>query len=471
MRKPDLTRGSKALVTATTGADTSAEPPNTTGRHIVVFREGGIEEGIKLLEGAGLKVAISKSSTPDVLKEDEAGDADVIVFPTVGVALVGAEAEQILQLKNIAADSGSPFLTVKDEKIRYALPYAATVLDDAARGAANNAISYDYLRGYQSAVGHLVGELTNANGAGPLQRIVPLSTPDESQATWGLQATRVLASKYSGRGIKVAVLDTGFDFTPDATGKQIFHPDFNGRVIVTQSFVTGAQSAKDGHGHGTHCIGTACGPARPSALPRYGIAYDAEIYVGKVLSDLGGGADGWIIAGIEWAIKNGCQVVSMSLGSPKNTGDTFNEAYENVARRALDAGTLIIAAAGNESGRPDSVAPVDGPADCPSIMAVAAIDPDFQLASFSNGGINPNGGEVDVAAPGVSVYSSFLMPTGHSRKSGTSMATPHVAGLAALYAEANSGAGGRALWKMITDHARKLPFAPQDAGTGLVQAP
>jgi subtilisin family serine protease len=106
--------------------------------------------------------------------------------------------------------------------------------------------------------------------------------------------------------VKVAVLDTGLD---------LGHPDFAGRQITAQSFVQGEQ-VQDGHGHGTHCIGTACGPRTPGRLPRYGIAYQAQIFAGKVLSNAGSGGDGGILAGIDWAIRNGCAVVSMSLGSP-----------------------------------------------------------------------------------------------------------------------------------------------------------
>jgi subtilisin family serine protease len=468
MRKPDMSGNSPSIASAA-GIDPSPEPTNTTGRHIVMFRPDGVEAGIKALRATGLKVVVSDAESPDVLKEEEIGDAEVLVFPTLGVAVVGAEAEQVLQLQNVAADSSGPLLSIKPEKIRYALPYAATAIREGNGAGNGNAISYDYLRGYRSAVVHLEQELTNSPVA--VLPNVTFALTDESQSTWGLQATKASLSQQSGKGIKVAVLDTGFDFTQDPNGNITFHPDFPGRNFELKSFVTGAATAKDGHGHGTHCVGTACGPRLPPALPRYGVAFGCDIFVGKVLSDLGGGADGWIIAGIEWAIKNGCQIISMSLGSRKKPGDRFNEIYENVARRALDAGTLIIAAAGNESGRPGLINPVGGPADCPSIMAVAAIDSDFQLATFSNGGINPNGGEVDVAAPGVSIHSSFPMPTGHTRLSGTSMATPHVSGIAALYAQSNPQARGRDLWKQITSNAKQLPFAPQDVGAGLVQAP
>ena len=468
MRKP-IINSRDATLGFISDADAGAKRTNTTGRHIVVFRKNATEEGIKALESAGLKVVISNASDPNLLREDAIGDADVIVFATLGVALVGGDVEQILQLTNVASDSSSPLLTVKPEKVRYVLRYSGAVLGTQFT-TLNHGLSPDYLRGYRSAVVHLEDELYTNDKPIPSKR--PTATAmDESQTTWGLQVTNVRASKYSGRGIKVAILDTGFDFDMDIGGRVVYHPEFEGRTIVTQSFVPGAATAKDGHGHGTHCIGTTCGPRQPSIPPRYGIAYESEIYAGKVLSDVGSGVDGWIIAGIEWAINNGCQVISLSLGSAKEPGDAFNTAYEQVARRALDSGTLIIAAAGNDSGRPGTILPVSGPADCPSIMAVAALDSQPQVAYFSNGGINPNGGEVDVAAPGVSIYSSYLMPTRHSRKSGTSMAAPHVAGIAALYAEANPGVRGRALWNLIRQGSHQLPFSAPDVGAGLVQAP
>ena len=115
------------------------------------------------------------------------------------------------------------------------------------------------------------------------------------------------------------------------------------------------EEGQDGHGHGTHCIGTACGPKQPGQLPRYGIAYETDIYAGKVLSNRGSGSDAGILAGIEWVIANDCAVVSMSLGASTTPGQSFSRVFENVARRALAAGTLIIATAGNDSSRPGSI--------------------------------------------------------------------------------------------------------------------
>jgi subtilisin len=415
-----------------------------TGRYLVVFREGATDEAVKLLQSLGFEIAISLASESAVLREDDAPNKNVLVLERLGVAIVAGEPERIGQLVEAAKDSNSPILSVEPEKVRRALKDTNANKSDQAGNA-------------------------NPRSRQPAKTKTKVVF-DESRVTWGLQATKVQESSLSGRNVRVAILDTGIDFRLDGNGDVHYHPDFKNRTILSISFVTGAKTAKDGDGHGTHCLGTACGPLKPKKLPRYGIAYEADIFVAKVLNDRGEGLDGWILAGIEWAVKNNCQIVSMSLGTPKNPGDSFSMTYETVAQRALIAGTLIIAAAGNDSDRPDSIGAVDEPADSPSIMAAAAIRPDFDIASFSNGGINPDGGEVNIAAPGVDVYSSTLMPTGHSRKSGTSMAAPHVTGIAALICEASGGVTGKALWTLIVKNARSLGLAG-DFGAGLVQAP
>jgi len=282
---------------------------------------------------------------------------------------------------------------------------------------------------------------------------------DEASATWGLQAIKVPSSSLSGAGIRIAVLDTGFDDT---------HPDFIGRTVTRKLFASHS-SVDDVHGHGTHCIGTACGSLRPNGVPRYGVAYEAEIYAGKVLGDDGFGTDRSIIAGMDWALGEGCQIISMSLGAATGVGDQPNDDYEQIGQVCLDAGTLVVAAAGNESSRPGRIMPVGSPANASTIMAVAAIDRTLRPASFSCGGINP-GQEVDIAAPGVDILSS-LPGGGHDRWNGTSMATPHVAGVAALIAQSDPKYRGWTLWARLLQLARPLRSPARDVGKGLLQAP
>jgi subtilisin family serine protease len=278
-----------------------------------------------------------------------------------------------------------------------------------------------------------------------------------AQVTWGLEATGVTRSKFSGKGVGLSMLDSGLDGG---------HPDFTSRKVVGKSFVSGG-TWKDGHGHGTHCIGTACGPKDPVSPPRYGIAHECNIFVGKVVDDNGQGSDSTILSGVNWAILNKCAIVSMSLGIPVEPGQRPSKIFETVAQRALAADVLMIAAAGNESRRDlgNHLRPVCHPANCRSILAVGAVDPQLQVAFFSNRG------SVDLAGPGVDVHSSFSAPNHYRIMSGTSVAVPFVAGIAALYAEANPTTRGRGLWEVLVKAASPLNLPPEDIGAGLVQAP
>src|SRR5207248_1816327 len=194
------------------------------------------------------------------------------------------------------------------------------------------------------------------------------------------------------------------------------------------------------------------------------------MFIGKVLSDQGSGGDSGILAGINWAIANKCSVISMSLGAPVQSGELPSPVYEAVGERALAANTLIIAAAGNDSRRPGTIAAVGRPANCRSIMAVAAVDKKLLVGVFSCGSVNPDGGSVDIAGPGVDVRSTWPMPQRFNTVSGTSMATPHVSGIAALWLEAKRLTAAL-LWTTLTQSARRLNASSSDVGSGLVQAP
>jgi subtilisin family serine protease len=295
-------------------------------------------------------------------------------------------------------------------------------------------------------------------GAGGAVPDVPIFR-DTAEHTWGVQAVGASTSSFSGRGVAVAVLDTGFDSA---------HPDFAGRSVTTRSFVPG-ESAEDGHGHGTHCIGTALGPASPATGPRYGVAHGADVFSGKVLGNSGSGSDGGILAGIEWALESGCSIISMSLGAdvPRQ-----HPPYVAAGRRALDRGVLIIAAAGNNAQRlQHKYGFVGTPANSPYIMAVGALTHQLDVTYFSARTLpTVNGGQVDLAGPGYQVYSSWPMPTRYRSISGTSMATPHVAGVAALWAE-STGFRGRELWATLVEHSMRLPAPSLDVGSGLSMCP
>lgn len=388
----------------------TAAADGTTGRFLVLLEDHWSGATQELQRVAG----ISAVDSAEAGLADPLWEADGLVMRELGVAIVSADPEQVTALATAANEPG-PITLVEPERVVYAIGNP-----DAPQAAALN----------------------------------------EQSFTWGLQAVGVPNSAATGKGVRVAVLDTGLDLT---------HPDLAGRPIVSSSFVQG-EAVQDRHGHGTHCVGTACGPRKQSAGPGYGLAYEAEIHVGKVLSNAGIGADGGILSGMSWAVANGCRVVSMSLGAATQVGAPYSRVYERVAARALSQGTLIIAAAGNESARSrGAVRPVGHPANCPSVLAVGAIDVGGAVADFSSGTVDA-GSAVDVVGPGVDVLSSWPMPQRSRRISGTSMATPHVAGVAALISEA-TGARGYELWARLMQTARRLQLPSTDVGAGVVQAP
>lgn len=449
--------------------------PGLTGRYLVLLRQDAMDAGIRMLtDQVGLNVTRSADFQAGAMDTDALASGGAVVFDDLAVAVVDTPPDQFRSL-SFAASEDNGILAIEPERVVYAIYDRMVEASPPMSGAPSFGQSQApspvnvpapgmplaYLRGYRDAVNHVVDQVlgTSSSTSAVAGAASPLLVEDN--LTWGLQATRVAESRYTGKGVRVAVLDTGFD---------LGHPDFIGRTIVSQSFIAG-ETAQDGHGHGTHCVGTACGPKQGGTLPRYGIAYESEIYVGKVLSDRGSGTDGGILAGIQWAIANKCAVVSMSLGAPTQVGQAFSQVFEAVARRALAAGTLIVAAAGNDSRRPGQINPVSHPANCPSIMAVGAVEVALQVAWFSCGGLSLQGGQVDIAGPGVDVRSSWPRPMLYNTISGTSMATPHVAGIAALLAEQNPDVRGGTLGWLLLQSARRLDLSSQDVGAGLVQAP
>ncbi|WP_437290169.1 S8 family serine peptidase [Sorangium sp. So ce406] len=283
----------------------------------------------------------------------------------------------------------------------------------------------------------------------------PLSAPGpvgQGDVTWGLGAIGVEQSPFAGRGIRVAIFGAGFDMN---------HPDFQGRKVVHRSFVPG-ETAPDGNGFGTYAAGIACGPRNPSQGPRYGVAYEAELYIVKVLSDQGGGADGWIMNGINWALENGCRVLLLPLGSARPP----TEAYRALGERALAQGAIIVGVAGQGSHRTRGDIQYTGsPANVVTILSVGAVDSDLRVADFSNGG------KIDIVGPGVGVLSSWSLPQAYNTLSGTTAAAAHVAGVLGLLMEADPHASAPEIWRRMLATARQLNAPASDVGAGLVQAP
>lgn len=412
-----------------------------TGRYLVTYKDGAGEEALQSLQSTqGLRVADARDFTDQAPTLESVGDADAVFLSEIGVALVSGNAAQERGMgvqAEIATDS--LIESIDPEYFVFAHDYPGQYAGSFAETAEST--SNDYLRGFLRAAEMIAQDLQRSGGQ-------QIETEEDAQvlgATWGLIACKVPPSLRSGMGIKVAVLDTGFD---------LGHPDFVGRPVVSQTFV--GQPVQDLHSHGTHCIGTACGPKAPAgSIPRYGIGYRSSIFAGKVLTNSGSGTMASVLAGMNWAIANRCPVISMSLGGPGGP----HPAYTAAGQSALNNGCLIIAAAGNDSG------PTGAPANSPTIFSVASLDSNLKPSSFSNKG------KIEIAAPGRDVFSSVPRPNRYGTKSGTSMATPHVAGCAALWAETSPNMRGLTLWRKLQATAKPLPFPKTQVGAGLVQAP
>ncbi|BBM83225.1 S8 family peptidase [Candidatus Uabimicrobium amorphum] len=245
--------------------------------------------------------------------------------------------------------------------------------------------------------------------------IQPFGSLDSAQVPWGLEyikSREVNAKGFTGQGVTVAVVDTGLDTD---------HPAFSPQQIRTdlcKSFVPGEPTVEDGNGHGTHCAGTV-------ASQLYGVAPGASLIGVKVLSATGSGSWTAVMEGVQYSALH-ADVISMSLGGRANpNGNVVEDAVEN----AIDNGIVVVIAAGNEG---PFMQTIGTPGCVKKAITVGAIDNKGELAYFSSRGVSVYlDPKPDMVAPGVDVLSAWKNG-GTNTISGTSMATPHVAGLVAL---------------------------------------
>jgi subtilisin family serine protease len=256
------------------------------------------------------------------------------------------------------------------------------------------------------------------------------------------------AAGYTGAGTKVAVIDTGVDQT---------HPDLADREIAEANFAESPDNV-DHYGHGTHVASTVAGTGAKSGGKYRGVASGASILDAKVLDDYGFGQDSWIIAGMEWAAQQGADIANLSLGGTDTPEvDPLEEAVNSLSDKY---GTLFVIAAGNSYRD----ATIGSPGSADAALTVGAVDRDDNLADFSSRGPRIGDGAIkpDVTAPGVDIVAALHsegtigepVEPGYTALSGTSMATPHVAGAAALLAQQHPDYTGRQLKALLSASAK-----------------
>lgn len=316
-------------------------------------------------------------------------------------------------------------------------PGTGLAADRAARGLGE--------RRTLSAIGAVSGRQPKGRGAELLRTVagapnakVWLDRRVRATAVRGLDANlrqvsapQAWRSGATGQGVRVAVLDTGADFD---------HPDLAGQVVERRDFSVEGGDAVDRFGHGTHVAATIAGTGAAAAGERRGVAPEADLLIGKVLDDQGGGTDSMVIAGMEWAAAR-ADVVNMSLGGwdVSDGTDPMSQAVDALTKQY---GTLFVAAAGNDGPEPGVVT---APAAAASALTVGAVDRNDKLADFSSRGplAGTRAAKPELVAPGVDILAARAAGTtmgrpldGHyTAASGTSMAAPHVAGAAALLAQ------------------------------------
>ncbi len=354
-------------------------------------------------------------------------------------AVVDLPAGQTLTKPAFAAQSNTPLAGIAsiepDQRVKW-IEQASVSFQSTPFGSAAAALKFPDFKAIQAAA-----------AAHPSQASF---LADRPELTWGVMRVHAPAAwdVTEGAGVKVAVIDTGIDLT---------HPDLLGKVDGGYSAITKTESPEDyqdDNGHGTHVSGTIA--ALRDGKGVVGVAPKARLYAVKVLDADGSGNLSDVIDGIIWAAKNGMQVANMSLGAPVDS-----PAMHRAVQYATGMGMIIVAAAGNSGGS------VGFPGAYPEVITVSASDSQDHIASFSS-----RGPQVKFIAPGVDVVSDKL-GGGFVSYSGTSMATPHVTGLAALaVSQGWTGLGGPdGVLHQLQKAARPLPgLTADEQGAGMIDA-
>ncbi|MFE4621053.1 S8 family serine peptidase [Streptomyces sp. NPDC056747] len=443
-------------VTAVAPSGAADTPPDgTSGKRPVVGSGaapvGGKQVSVTLVTGDKVVVTTDPSgrSSAAVLPREDGTQPtvqtyqtgkDLYVYPEDATQAI-AEGTVDEQLFNVTGLIRQGY----DDAHTDALPLIATyrpgvnVLDSAPpaprgaeRGISLPAVDGVALKADKDTAAAFWQDVTNprSRSAAPLKKLwldgKVEATLDRSTAQ--VHAPEAWAAGYDGKGTKVAVLDTGVDAE---------HPDLASRVTASKNF-TDSKTTNDLVGHGTHTASTVGGTGAASEGRMKGVAPGADLLIGKVLNDGGYGQDSWVIAGMQWAVDQQADVVSMSLGNA-SIRDCTDPVAQATKQLAQSSDSLFVVAAGNAGSGTETVS---SPGCVPDVLTVGAVDRDDTTAWFSSRGpvavtrtLKP-----EMAAPGVGISAASAGGRGvyaYRSMSGTSMATPHVAGAAAILRQAH----------------------------------
>lgn len=437
---PDGPAAATATVRLITGDEVTVST-GSGGRRVAGIEPGPGRKGIpfRTLEENGRLTVLPADAAPLVA----AGRLDQALFDVTGLVEQEYDTAHVDALPLIVADSPDEKAPARRELSAFA-DEGSTVRELPSIGGRAVRVEDDRLGAFWKSLVADAGRGT-ARQAAPAAPQVWLDRRVEAaldRSTAQIGAPQAWKSGLKGKGVKVAVLDTGVDTS---------HPDLKGRVRESVDFSDSASTA-DRVGHGTHVASIIAGSGAASGGRYQGVAPEAELISGKVLNDQGVGADSQIIAGMEWAVARGAKVVNMSLGAdvPTDGTDPLSLALNRLTR---SSGALFVVAAGNSGAGGELT--VGAPAAADESLAVGAVDRDGSLAPFSSRG--PRWGDSavkpDLTAPGVGIVAARAAGTSmaspvnqwYTAANGTSMATPHVAGAAALLAQQHPDWDHRAL--------------------------
>lgn len=280
-----------------------------------------------------------------------------------------------------------------------------------------------------------------------------------------IRAPRVWEAGFTGQGVRVAIVDTGIDLQ---------HPDFEGRIADVTDFT--GEGPDDNNGHGTHVASIAAGSGAASNGKYRGVAPDATILAAKVLDRNGSGRQSDVMAGIEWAVEQGAQVINLSLGGPPTPCDG-TDALSELVDAAVEAGVVVCVAAGNSGPGPETIGS-PGCARRAITVGASVSDPATEsdkVARFSSRGPTADGRiKPDLLFPGVGIIAARAGGTSlgnviddhYTALNGTSMATPHATGVAALLLAANPNLEPAQVKERMVNGARSLGVERTAQGAG-----